>query len=206
MPVRGRRQGEEWVEYASSKEAARQLGLNQGSISHACQDGWKPGGYEFEFAEPNEPPLLEGEEWKPWVHAKISNLGRHEDCYGVIKTPTPRADGYSAVTISGKKELIHVLVAKLFLPPPGPGQTQVNHKVGMGNKWWNLEWATRSENIRHSYATNPNRKSNAPKVSKKVKCGRVDGTEWRVFDSLTEAARVYGLSIGNVSHCCRANA
>ena len=86
-----------------------------------------------------------------------------------IKAPNPAANGYTSVKIEGKDMYIHRLVAELFLPPPGPGQTQVNHKVGKGNQWWNLEWATQSENIRHSYATNPNRESNVSKLSKKVR-------------------------------------
>ncbi len=77
------------------------------------------GGFEFEFAEPNEPPLLEGEEWKPWGKAKVSNLGRYEDCNGVVKTPTAEANGYARVRTSGQKEYIHVVVAKLFLPSRG---------------------------------------------------------------------------------------
>jgi hypothetical protein len=79
----------------------------------------------------------------------------------------------------------------------------------MGNQWWNLEWATQSENIKHSYATNANRKSNASKVSKRVRCRRDedgDAADWRVYDSASEAARTLGLHATNIRECCRANA
>jgi hypothetical protein len=95
---------------------------------------------------------------------------------------------------------MHVLVAKLFLPPPGPGQTQINHKDlnSSNNRFDNLEWCTRSENVRHSYATNPDRKSN--------RCRRVGATDWQVFDSLMDAARALGANNGRISTCCHANA
>jgi hypothetical protein len=62
-PVRAKRVGnEEWVEYASAREAGRQLGLTGGNISAACRTEGTVGGYHFEYAEPNELPLLEGED------------------------------------------------------------------------------------------------------------------------------------------------
>jgi hypothetical protein len=208
-PIRGRKDGEEeWVEYESLSHAARVLGISSGSICTSIYKGYKAGSaYRFEFSEPTEPALLEGEEWKAWGAAEISNLGRYKDCRGVVKTPAPHPDGYTLVVIGRKNHLIHRLVAELFLPPPGPGQTQVDHIHGVeqGNAWWNLRWATRSQNIEYTYA-NPNRKSNAPKRSKKVRVRKIDGTEWRVFSSVCEAARVLGLAPAGIARCCHENA
>jgi hypothetical protein len=64
-------------------EAARVLGLKKQGISKACRVG---GGvvvkrgrpdykFFFEFAEPTEPDLLEGDEWKPWDAAYLGYLG-----------------------------------------------------------------------------------------------------------------------------------
>ncbi len=99
--------------------------------------------------------------------------------------------------IDGNLESIHILVAKLFLPQPGPGQTKVYHRNGTarGNAWRNLRRAIPGENNEDSNA-NGDRKSNGPKRSKKVRCRKVGTTEWRVFDSGTEATRVLGLNRG----------
>lgn len=50
-------------------------------------------------------------------------------------------------------EKVHRLVAEAFLDKPTPEHNEVNHKNGnrKDNRVENLEWVTRSENIRHSY-------------------------------------------------------
>ena len=51
--------------YPSSKEAGRVLDIPQGSITSCARGRAKVAqGYEFEWAEPNEPDLLDGEEWR----------------------------------------------------------------------------------------------------------------------------------------------
>ena len=64
--VRGReRNTEEWTTYVSANDAARQLDLKQGNITAVLQKRYThTGNYEFEYAEPNEPECLEGEEWR----------------------------------------------------------------------------------------------------------------------------------------------
>ena len=204
-PVRGKKDGEEeWVNYESASHAARELGLYQGSISESCKKGCKVKHYRFEFAEPNEQPILPGEEWKKWGPAEISNLGRFKDICGVVKTPLPAKSGYTSVCINGKMKYIHRLVAELFLPPPGPGQIQVDHIDGKGNEAKNLRWATPSQNTKYSFA-DPNRKSSAPKKSKKVRCQKIGTTEWRTFPSVNDAAHSLGLNNGNISYCCIKN-
>ena len=66
----------------------------------------------------------------------------------------------------------------------------------------NLRWANRSEQVRHSYATNKKRASNAQRTSKPV-LGRALGTqEWTQYPSSNEVARVLGLNVGSISGCC----
>ena len=77
--------------------------------------------------------------------------------------------GYREVILSyypkkEKRALVHRLVLSTFCPIENMGNYDVNHKNGdkLDNRLENLEWCTRSENIKHSYknglqtkATNP---------------------------------------------------
>lgn len=71
--------------------------------------------------------------------------------------------GYSQVGLhrDGVTQLarIHRLVAMAWLPPPAPGQTQINHKdrIRANPAASNLEWCTASENQLHGW-TNVDRK------------------------------------------------
>lgn len=59
--------------------------------------------------------------------------------------------GYLYTTTLG---YAHRLIAEVFLgPPPTAKHTDVNHKNGIkdDNRLCNLEWCTRSENLKHSY-------------------------------------------------------
>ncbi len=75
---------------------------------------------------------------------------------GRVLRPSDNCYGYFIVTLCRngrrKRRRVHILVAHAFLGPCPPG-LEVNHKNGMGrdNKVGNLEYATRSENLKHSY-------------------------------------------------------
>lgn len=197
-----------WKKYDSASEAGRQLNLNHGSVSKACDKGHRPGGYQFRWGTPTEPDILEGEEWKtiPNSKAEVSSLGRFKDVTGIVKTPSSSADRYVSVKVEGKSYCLHVLIAQCFLPPPGPGQTQVDHRDrnAANNNVSNLRWATRAENIGYSYANNEDRKSSAPQQSKKVRATK-DGQE-QIFASTQEAARQLGIQSGFISYYCGKNA
>jgi len=62
--------------------------------------------------------------------------------------------GYPKVTIGGKAVFVHRVVAQAFLPNL-EGKPEVNHIDGdkKNNAANNLEWCTRSENMKHAYAT-----------------------------------------------------
>lgn len=76
--------------------------------------------------------------------------------YGHIMKPKKTRAGYMAICLSKNNEkkhrLIHRLVAEAFIENP-EGKAEVNHKNGnrADNSVENLEWATRSENVRHAY-------------------------------------------------------
>jgi hypothetical protein len=206
-PVLGRALGtEEWTRYPSVNEAARALELKSGSISSCCGGKRKrTGEYEFKWAEADEEAVLPGEVWRPYETAWVSNLGRYRNYLGVISTPKPQSSGYVQIRINGKHRLMHCIMAVAFGLPRRDDQDEIDHIDGnpSNNRLDNLRCASRSEQVRHSYATNKTRGSSAQRTSKPV-LGRPLGTqEWTQYPSTQEAARVLELKPGTISACCR---
>ena len=103
---------------------------------------------------------------------EISNLGRVKKDDKIF---IPRIDksGYCNL---GKGITVHRLVAEFFIPNSDL-KSQVNHINGIktDNRIENLEWVTRSENMKHAFKiglcntkgfNNPNSKLNEEKVNK----------------------------------------
>lgn len=83
-----------------------------------------------------------------------------------------RPEGYRGKLLSFP---VHRLVAKAFLPNP-EGLPEVNHKDfnRRNNHVDNLEWVTRSENMRHAFTAGRGRKLNPEKaraVRERFDCG-----------------------------------
>ncbi len=116
-PVLGRKvdSSDEWVKYASANEAARVLKLHPGHIRAVVAGKMKKtGGYEFVKAEANEPECLDGEEWKPFLTAHVSSMGRYKSYRGVVSTPSPAASGYSNIGVDGKSYSTHRAIGVAF--------------------------------------------------------------------------------------------
>ena len=81
----------------------------------------------------------------------------------------------------------------------------MNHKDldPSNNRVENLEWVTPSQNIRHSFATNPSRASSAGRQSKPVFGRKLDTKEWVLYDSTHDAARKLELYQSAISMCAR---
>lgn len=133
---------------------------------------------------------------------------------GTIRKPYFTTKGYLRVTIGNKSVSIHRLVAAAFVPNPS-GHVEVNHRDGdkANNAADNLEWCSRSENMRHAYANglhpgvrlcgeaSPNWMRNGSRhpQSMAVRASFPDGT-FRDYESQGLAARD-GFTPSKISQC-----
>ena len=150
--------------FCSLKDALRWLGKDDRCGSHimnVCRN--KPKfksayGYKWKY---DQELFLENEEWKniPDMNGEyqISNYGRiYDKTKNLIRKNSITEDGYMRVRITkfSCRELVHRLVAKVFIPNSDPIlKTQVNHKNMERSNCYvsNLEWVSCSENVKHSY-------------------------------------------------------
>lgn len=113
-------------------------------------------------------------------------------------------DGYLIVD-TGKKLLVHRLVAQAFIPNPD-NKPCINHKNGIktDNRVENLEWCTYSENMQHSYdvLNHKHVKGILHPFSKhvfQIKNGEIIAQ----FNGTNEAGRKTNINQSNISACCR---
>ena len=150
------------------------------------------------------------EEWRDVIlngentEAQVSSFGRFRSVYGVVSKPLPTKSGYVYVKVNKKNYNIHRLIAIAFELPKEEGQDTVDHidNDPTNNHLHNLRWATKSEQIRHSYATNKERKSSANRQSKPVRGRKIGSEEWVSYDSAPDAARALKLYQSAISACC----
>ena len=93
-------------------------------------------------------------------HGRLRSLNYKRTGRTVILSPAISPDGYAkTVLLTDEKSYHgicgHTIVALVFLGKKMPGM-EINHKNGVktDNHVENLEYCTRSENIRHAYAHN----------------------------------------------------
>lgn len=133
---------------------------------------------------------------------------------GILRVPYTTDKGYLRVTIGGKSVPVHRLVAAAFIPNP-LGHKEVNHLDGdkTNNAIRNLEWCSRSDNMKHAYANglhpgvrlrgeqSPNWMRNGTRhpQSMPVRAVFPDGS-WKDYESQGLAAKD-GFSSTKISQC-----
>ena len=140
---------------------------------------------------------------------QVSSEGRYRNSRGRISHGTARLSGYCEVCICGSLYRVHRLVAHAFLgPPPSEEAWQVNHIDGncSNNRKDNLEWVSQSENVRHSYATNPSRGNGGSKQARPVLIRPLGSCNWTRFSSIKLAAEALPQPYETVKIRCRRNA
>lgn len=102
--------------------------------------------------------------------------------------------GYSTIKLCKNNKLyyfmVHRLVAETFIPNI-ENKPEINHINGVksDNRVENLEWCTRSENMKHAFETG----LQIPKMRKICQYTK-DGIFVKKYNSITEACKYMGLS------------
>ena len=135
---------------------------------------------------------------------EVSNLGRVRNAKsGRILKPHLIQSGYLKHSLYGydkrKNLLLHRILATAFIDNP-EGKPCVNHidENKLNNDLSNLEWCTERENVIHGTRT----KRAAEKLSKKVIQLDLNDNVLNEFESMRQAERETGVSVGNISSCC----
>lgn len=136
------------------------------------------------------------------IYSLYSRFGKRKKPLRI--TPQLRKDGYYQIGLVndfGKKKmfLVHRVVASKFIPNPN-NLPEVNHINGdkLDNSVANLEWVTRSDNLRHRYHVLGYKIQGCIKdnYSKRIKVKCLE--TGKIFDSINDAARYVDKNIGNI--------
>jgi len=137
---------------------------------------------------------------------QASNMGRIASIrYGfklmsLVRNPTGYLQIAFRVNNSIKRGLVHVFVAKTFLDQCD-GCTQVDHinHVKTDNRVENLQWISRSDNMKNNYSRGITSVDKLKSKGKRVELFDKDGKSIGVFDKLRDAATYLGVQHGNLS-------
>lgn len=142
---------------------------------------------------------MDEELWRDWPQdprIKVSNKGNvvsHKRGGWYPLKVWDNGHGYQQVGACAQPQYVHRMVAETWIDNPNHYR-DVNHINGdkTDNRVENLEWATRSQNIRHAYRTGLTKGRRTPILI-------VETDE--VFESIRECARRIGCTPQNISNC-----
>lgn len=140
---------------------------------------------------------------------QASNMGRIASIRSgfKIRSCVRNPSGYLQVgfRINGKIKtyLVHVLIAKTFLEN-SDNKDQVDHinNIKYDNRLSNLQWTTRSENMKNNYLRGTTSLQKLRERGKKVELFTKNGESLGVFSKIKDAAEFLNTSAGNVSSLC----
>jgi hypothetical protein len=120
----------------------------------------------------------------------------------------PHNKGYLQVELSkcGVKKcfVVHRLVAGAFIPNPD-NLPQVNHidEIKTNNAADNLEWCTRSYNVRYSLNSRKSNTRNGSKTNMPIQQLTIDGDVVKTWRCSRDIFVETGMSDWSISECCR---
>ena len=153
-------------------------------------------GYEGKYIVSNYGEVISLPRYKQ-NHSKKQYVDPKE----ILKYTSPN-NGYVYVCLYDKNKLknmrLHKLVAQAFIPNPF-NLPQINHIDGnkQNNRADNLQWCTCKENIIHAYKIGLAENKNKIKVNQYDLKGNLINT----YESMIEASKYTGISIGSISLC-----
>lgn len=172
-----------------------------------CLKGERAEAYGYSWALPPHADL-DGEQWKFFTDTTmVSDKGRVRQRMKCGLWAPARAagdlcstsTGYPTFATKSKQHLLHRVVAELFVTK-SEGQTQVNHIDGdkTNAAAHNLEWVTRSQNIKHAHQTGL-----IKPATKAVAQHSPGGRVIKVYSSAQRAQDATGIKRHNISKAVR---
>eukprot|EP00930_Biecheleria_cincta_P085901 TRINITY_DN75269_c0_g1_i1.p1 TRINITY_DN75269_c0_g1~~TRINITY_DN75269_c0_g1_i1.p1 ORF type:complete len:403 (+),score=22.62 TRINITY_DN75269_c0_g1_i1:46-1254(+) len=195
-----------WQMFPSGKVAAEQLALSAGSVCSCCRGRQRTtGAYECVYVPDADRAWAQA--YHPETGTRLNGMEVSE-C-GYVRLSSGRvtrgsSSPYLRVTVYSQSLCVHRLILwSLRGPPPTQDCSYVNHidSNKTNNSISNLEWVTPSENIIHSWATNPNRARNIYGVP--VRALHMHTGAMTYFNSMADAERSLSLPARSVAKCLK---
>ena len=196
----------EWIfvqTWNSIQEAAEGMRCDKSTICSAC-NGRLMTAKGFQWRYHDEMTILEGERWDTIFYNNVQVWG---STLGRILTPAkwmsygsgPK-NGYLVMNVGASHIGIHRIICSIFKPQTGSENLEVNHidNNKHNNRFENLEWITRSENVRHAQQF----KTNFTTSSRRIGQYDMRNNLIREFESITEASRITKVCRNNISKVC----
>lgn len=189
--------------WRDATEAGKSIGITASPIRLACKTRKICRGFRWSYYQ----EVIKDEIWQNITLQEttigISTCGRIKFPNGRISYGSQHQD-YRRTNIKGKNYYMHRLVCTVYNPLENYEGLEINHKDRnkANNNINNLEWCTRSENIKHEVQTSRRDKSKeggCRKVSQLDSNGKVIN----IFPSITEAFKRTGVVKTSICAVCR---